>query len=179
MENARFDPVADILKKKLFLPFELSIRELLNQLHSMNWDAMNNDKWITINGQHIEVNENGEQISGTPKVLGSSKSGKTEKKSEKSEKTIDYKAAREYSKSIKGVITVNGTEMKKVSGHAAYRMKERGLSVDDVKDALTGAGISYPGNMKHPDAECYQHKGMRMVVSPNGVLISAINLEAN
>ena len=32
MENARFEPVTDILKKDLFLPFELSIRELLNQL---------------------------------------------------------------------------------------------------------------------------------------------------
>lgn len=32
MENARFEPVADILNKELFLPFELSIRELLNQL---------------------------------------------------------------------------------------------------------------------------------------------------
>ena len=69
--------------------------------------------------------------------------------------------------------------MKKVSGHAAYRMKERGLSVEDVKDALTGASISYPGNRKHPDSECYQHKGMRMVVSPQGVLVTAIDLEDN
>lgn len=70
MENARFEPVASVLKKKLFLPFELSIRELLNQLHGMNQDAVNDDDWITVNGQHIEVNESGEQISGNPKVLG-------------------------------------------------------------------------------------------------------------
>ncbi len=34
MENARFEPVGDILKKKMFLPFELSIRELLKQLQN-------------------------------------------------------------------------------------------------------------------------------------------------
>ncbi len=179
MENARFEPVSEVLKKNMFLPFELSIRGLLNQLHCIKQDAMNDDDWITVNGQHVEVNERGEQISGNPKVLGNPENKKTEKTSVKTEKTVDYKAAREYSKSIKGVVTVNGTEMKKVSGHAAYRMKERGLSAEDVKEALTGAGISYPGNMKHPDAECYQHKGMRMVVSPDGVLITAIDLEAN
>ncbi len=178
MENARFETVSNILKQKLFLPFELSIRELLNQLHGLNQDGVNSDDWITVNGQHIEVNENGEQISGNPNVLGG-KFDKTKNSSAKTEKTVDYKAAKEYSKSIKGVVTVNGTEMKKVSGHAAYRMKERGLSVEDVKDALTGASISYPGNRKHPDSECYQHKGMRMVVSPQGVLVTAIDLEDN
>ncbi len=66
--------------------------------------------------------------------------------------------------------------MKGVTAHAAYRMKERGLSIDDVIDALTGAGISYPGNKKNPDAECYQYKGLRMIVSQDGVLISAIVL---
>lgn len=70
MENARFEPVSDVLKHKLFLPFELSVRELLNQLHNINQDAVNDDDWVTVNGQHIEVNESGEQISGNPKVLG-------------------------------------------------------------------------------------------------------------
>lgn len=179
IENARFEPVADILKKRLFLPFELSVRELLNQLRSMNQDASDDSKWITVNGQHIEVNESGQQISGNPKVLGG-KNNNSENKSESTGKpnsNVDYKAAKEYTKHIKGVVTINGTEMKKVSGHAAYRMKERKLTAEDVKDALTGAGITYPGNKKHPDAECYQHKGMRMVVSPSGVLITAINLE--
>lgn len=176
MDNARFEPVADVLKKQLFLPFELSIRELLNQLHGLNRDA---DDWITVNGQHIEVNENGEQIGGNPKVLGGTGKGKAEQNSSKAEKSVDYKAAREYTKAIKGVKTVKGTEMKKVSLHAAIRMKERNISPSDVKDALTGAGITYPGNRKHPDSECYQHKGMRMVVSPQGVLVTAIDLEDN
>jgi ADP-ribose pyrophosphatase YjhB (NUDIX family) len=79
MKNARFEPIGDVLKENLFLPFELSLRELLNQLYSMNQDATN----VTVNGQHIEVNENGEQISGNPKVLG--KGGKESEKSLKAE----------------------------------------------------------------------------------------------
>ena len=70
MENARFEPVSDVLKHKLFLLFELSVRVLLNQLYNINQDAVNGDGWITVNGQHIEVNENEEQISGNPKVFG-------------------------------------------------------------------------------------------------------------
>lgn len=177
MENARFETVSNILKQNLFLPFELSVRELLRQLHGLGQDAVNGDGWVTVNGQHIEVNENGEQIGGNPKVLG----GKTkaEQGSVKPEKSIDYRVAREYTKAIKGVKTVKGTEMKKVSVHAAARMKERNISPDDVRAALVGAGITYPGNSKHPDAECYQHRGMRMVVSSKGILITAIDLEDN
>lgn len=81
MENARFEPVASLLKKKMFLPFELSIRELLNQLHRMNQDALNDDDWITVNGQHIEVNESGEQIRGNPKVFGENGKEKVAKSS--------------------------------------------------------------------------------------------------
>ncbi len=179
MENARFEAVSNILKMRLFLPFELSIRKLLDQLRVLNRDAKSSDNWVTINGQHVKVNEKGEQISGNPKVLGSAEKRKAEQSSIKTERGVDYKTAREYTKVIKGVKTVNGTEMKKVTVHAAVRMKERNISPSNVKDALTGAGITYPGNKKHSDAECYQYKGMRMVVSPRGVLITAIDLEDN
>lgn len=177
IENARFEAVADILKKKLFLPFELSVRELLDQLRGLNWDVDNADNWITVNGQHIEVNENGEQISGNPKVLGGAGKGKTEKTEKNSgnaEKEVDHKAVREYSKAIKGIKTVNGITMEKVSVHAAERMKERGASVDVVKDVLTNASISYPGNKS--GTECIQKDNWRMVVSHTGTLISAVDL---
>lgn len=167
MENARFESVSNVLKYKMFLPFELSVRELLNQLYHLNQETVHDDGWITVNGQHIKVNENEKQVGGNTKVLGGTGKG------------VDYKDAREYTKIIKGVKTVKGTEMKKVSVHAAIRMKERNISPNDVKDALTGAGIIYPGNSKHPDAECYQYRGMRMVVSSQGVLITAIDLEDN
>lgn len=67
--------------------------------------------------------------------------------------------------------------MKCVSAYAAYRMKERGFSVEDVKGALTGAGISYLGNKKNPNSECYQYKGLRLIVSENRVLISMVALK--
>jgi hypothetical protein len=145
MKDARFMTMAELRNEDLFLPFELSIKELARQL----------------------ANSRSENIDGGP---GSGR------KSE-GEKEVDYMAAREYSKDIKGVVTVNGTEMKKVSGHAAFRMKERNLSVNDVKEALTKAEITYPGNKKHPNAECYQHKDSRIVVSPSGVIITVIDLE--
>lgn len=177
IENARFEAVADVLKKKLFLPFELSVRELLNQLRGLNWDVDNADNWITVNGQHVEVNENGEQISGNPKVLGGAGKGKTEKTEKNSgntEKKVDHNAVREYSKAIKGIKTVNGITMEKVSFHAAERMMERGASVDVVKDVLTNASISYPGNKS--GTECIQKGNWRMVVSHTGTLISAVDL---
>lgn len=181
MRDARFETVADILRQEMFVPFELSIRELLERLSFFHRDENGEEKWITTkNGKHVQIGENGELLKGHPAAIGGGKKigekAKKGEKSEKREKTVDYKAAKEYSKAIKSVITVKGTEMKGVTAHAAYRMKERGLSIDDVIDALTGAGISYPGNKKNPDAECYQYKGLRMIVSQDGVLISAIVL---
>lgn len=182
MENARFESVADIMKQDMYLPFRLSVQKFIEQLDPFRKDEDSTEgKWITTkSGKHIQIGESGELLKGHPAAIGGGKKisekVKTGEKSEKREKTVDYKAAKEYSKAIKGVVTVKGTEMEGVTAHAAYRMKERGLSTDDVKDALTGAGISYPGNKKNPNAECYQHKGLRMVVSQDGVLISAIVL---
>lgn len=64
--------------------------------------------------------------------------------------------------------------MEKVSFHAAERMMERGASVDVVKDVLTNASISYPGNKL--GTECIQKGNWRMVVSHTGTLISAVDL---
>jgi len=73
MENARFETLANIHKEALFLPFALSLQELSRILKGLRNKANNADDWITVGGQHIEVNENGEQISGNPKVFGKSK----------------------------------------------------------------------------------------------------------
>lgn len=73
MENARFETVADILRQEMFVPFELSIQELLEQLSSFHKDENGKEKWITVNGQHILVNGKGEILQGNPKVIGSSK----------------------------------------------------------------------------------------------------------
>lgn len=76
MGEARFEAISDIWKQDLFLPFEKSLLILNESLRQA--DSENADDWITVNGQHIEVNENGQQISGNPKVLGETESGKGE-----------------------------------------------------------------------------------------------------
>lgn len=75
MENAQFVPFEHLIGKELFLPFALSIKEFLNMLKGIHSDGENADDWITVNGQHIEVNESGELISGNPKVLGGNEKG--------------------------------------------------------------------------------------------------------
>lgn len=176
MKNIRFAAVSDVMQMELFLPFRLSIEELLKQLYSVQADHTD-DRWITTkSGKHIKIGENGELLQGHPAAIGG---GDRVAKGEKTTRCVDYKAAKEYTKSIRNIVTVKGTKMKGVSGHAAYRMKQRKISAEDVKDALTGAGITYPGNSKNPDVECYQHKGMRMVVSKEGNLVTAIDLEDN
>jgi len=82
MEYARFESIHDLMLQDLFLPFELSVQELLHQLHSLN--MINKDGWITVNGRHIEVNEKGELMKGNPKVLGGM--GKDKEKSVSSKK---------------------------------------------------------------------------------------------
>lgn len=141
----------------------------------------NDDKWITTKqGKHVQINEKGEVVKGHPASLGDKTKSSSENKGEKQRKkakTVDYKAAREYSKVIKGINTMKGTVIKSVTPHAAYRMKERRFSPEEVRDFLSNATISYPGNSKHSDAECYQYKRARIVVSKEGVIITVIDLE--
>lgn len=179
MENARFESIPEIWNYDLFLPFRLALEEFTKQLRDLKENSINVDaRWITTEqGKHIEIGENGELLKGHPASIGKGQQIKNEEgKKSDTRKTVDYKAAREYTKQIKGVVTVKGTIMSGVSGHAAYRMKERGYTIEDVKEALTGSGITYPGNKKHPDAECYQYKGARLVVSKRGILITIINI---
>lgn len=181
MANARFEVISEIWKCDVFLPFKLALTEFMHQVNAVREYNVNaDDQWITTNqGKHIEIGNNGELLKGHPASIGGGQKIGSENKEQNPEnkgKFVDYEGAREYTKQIKGVVTVKGTEMKSVSGHAAFRMKERGFTVEDVKEALTGSGITYPGNKKHPDAECYQHKGARLVVSKNGVLITVMDL---
>ena len=105
---------------------------------------------------------------GRPGKVGGSSSGK---------RLVDYVAAKKYTKDLKGVVTSKGVAITKVSGHAAYRMKERNYSSSKVEEALTKAEITYTGNKAN--SECYQHGSTRLVVSDTGVIISVIDLEEN
>lgn len=50
MENARFEPVSDVLKHNMFLPFELSVRELLNQLSQIQLTSCGTPSNISVEG---------------------------------------------------------------------------------------------------------------------------------
>ena len=78
MENARFEDVRNIADMDLFLPFRLSLETFLGQLINLRDNEYNSDDWKTINGQHVNIGENGEILSGNPKVLG--KESSSEKK---------------------------------------------------------------------------------------------------
>lgn len=170
MMNERWLSLEELMNEQLFPPFKESLDMLVELLSGNNLTTSNSTDTIV-----VETNQDGGPGSGNfghggrPGNIGGS-SGSSGAKT-------DFKAANEYSKALKGTKTVGGIEIKSVSGHAAYRMKERGYSVDDVKEAITGAGIRYSGNKKNPDVECYQHNGTRITVSPEGKIVSVVKLE--
>lgn len=119
------------------------------------------------------IPKNSDTINGD---IGNENSGRYPKGSGESN-LKDPKAAKEFTKQLKGTVAQNGVALEAVSSHAAYRMKERGITVDVVKDCLTTAPLVFPGNKKHKDATCFQKDTYRLVYSKNGVLITAENLE--
>ena len=98
METARFESIHDLMLQDLFLPFELSVQELLHQLHSLN--MINKDGWITVNGRHIEVNEKGELMKGNPKVLGGMGKDKEKSASNKKENINSKKQQKSLKKEV-------------------------------------------------------------------------------
>ena len=76
MENARFEPASDVLKYNMFLPFELSVRELLNQLSQIQLTSGGTTSNISVEG------DGGPGSGRYPK--GSGDEGKTGKKKKES-----------------------------------------------------------------------------------------------
>lgn len=80
----KFETIREIKREPMFLPFACSLQALTEQLKKANTDSENSDEWVTVNGQHVNVGENGQVISGNPKVMGEkagfSNEGKGEKK---------------------------------------------------------------------------------------------------
>ena len=94
MEDARFEAMADIRKESLFLPFALSLQELLNTLQAVNVDAKSGGKkqeFRMINGHPVPIGENGEPIFNNPKESGKKgeKKGKGKNKKETVEKSSE------------------------------------------------------------------------------------------
>jgi len=78
MEDARFETMANIRKKDMFLPFALSLQELSQVLQTVNTDAKGGGEkpeFRMINGHPVPIGENGEPI-----FNGTKESGKGEQK---------------------------------------------------------------------------------------------------
>lgn len=92
MKNIRFAAVSDVMQMELFLPFRLSIEELLKRLRSVQAEHAD-DRWITTkSGKHIKIGENGELLQGHPAAIGGGdRIGKETKKAEKNQgKTLKH-----------------------------------------------------------------------------------------
>ena len=119
MENARFEPITEILERNLFLPFELSILEFIKQLQNINNDENNEDQWITTkSGKHIEIGENGELLKGYPasicgkNKITSKKFSEKEKQNKSSEKKKKPLKESENGGNIASAKGVNNLEVK-------------------------------------------------------------------
>lgn len=118
MENARFEDIREVLKMNLFLPFNLSLKELLWQLQRLNEDRENLDAWKTINGQHVNIGKNGELINGNPKVMGGNGA---------SEKSIGKGTAKGNNKNLKK--SANSSNLSsKVSAQGANEFIVKGFA---------------------------------------------------
>lgn len=56
-------------------------------------------------------------------------------------------------------------------------MKARNIIPKDVLQTVQEPDATYPGNEKNKDATCFQRDKERIVLSPNGVVITTIDLE--
>ncbi len=164
MLNEQWLSLEELHSQPLYPPFEASLEMLENFLKNYLPSSNSIDRIIV---QNLDGGSGNFGHGGRPGKVGGSTGG--------GGRTADYKAAKEYTKLIKGIKTSTGIEMKKVSGHAAYRIKERGAGVEVIRDVLTNSSISYPGNI--PDTECFQKGKWRMVVSNDGTLVTAVDLE--
>lgn len=126
-------------------------------------------------GQKFDENEHPRDESGefTSKGGGSPSAGDKNSKSKPTKE--DRQNAEKYGKELSGTKTVTGVKMTRVVPHAAQRMRERGINLEGVKDVLTTASISYPGNTA--GTTCVQKNGWRAVYSDDGALISIIDLD--
>lgn len=140
MKNARWMTLEELENADLFPPFEESVKMLINLLTAR-------DPTATITSEDGGPGSGNFGHSGRPGKAGGSSAGSPK---------VDYKAAREYTKQVKGTITENGVTVKSVSPHAGYRMKERNISPEDLKLDLTNPDATYPGNQKNKSATCFQ-----------------------
>lgn len=128
-----------------------------------NGSIIENRDWKTINGRHVFLSKDGGSGGGS--------SGGKDDRSER-EKDLQYRPqAIAYTKQLKGEKVENGVPIKRVSFHAARRMNERNISVDEVRDVLKNSQKIYP-SVQHKNARIYCHKGIFVSYSDKGEIIT-------
>lgn len=167
MLNEQWLSMEELQSKLLFPPFEASL-EMLENLLKNYLPASNSIDTIIIQNLDGGPGSGNFKHGGRPGKIGGS--------SDNSGHETDFKAAREYTKAVKGTVAANGVVVKSVSGHAGYRMKQRGINADDLVKDLKEPSVTYPGNKKNKDATCFQRGNDRIVLSKDGVVITTVDL---
>jgi hypothetical protein len=104
----------------------------------MNQDATNDDDWVTVNGQHIEVNENGEVIKGNPKAMG-----QESKSNEKSLNNPENSGTIYAGKQIQRYAE-NPKELGETTHKEKYDdFKEKGVDVQPLTQSKTLKNVPY------------------------------------
>ena len=85
------------------------------------------------------------------------------------------KQRKAFTNALHGTQTPTGETLRRVSGHSADRMIERGITAEIIKNTLANPDSVYPGNK--PDSHCAQKWPWRIVYGTNGRLITVINLK--
>ena len=139
MENARFEDVRNIADMDLFLPFRLSLETFLGQLINLRDNEYNSDDWKTINGQHVNIGENGEILSGNPKVLGKGISVSTEKEknSKKESKALKEPAENGNIASAKGANSLKVKDFKNKQHLNNHWQNGRTHKEEYIKEGIT------------------------------------------
>jgi hypothetical protein len=125
-----------------------------------------NRGWVTIKGRRILLNKD----SGG----GGGSAQKTEK-----EKDLEYlPQAIKYSKEIKNSVSALGTTIKGMSCHAARRMSERNVTIDNIRKVLRDPDKTYPSE-KHKNATMYRDPETLLSLGNNGIVITVVNLSGD
>ena len=87
--------------------------------------------------------------------------------------TTPQEVIKQYTSQIKGLKAKCGVIVTGISNHAAERIVERNITLDELVDLITNAPLSYPSNK--PDSTCQQKGNLRLVLgNTNGKIVSII-----
>lgn len=180
----RFLQVDDVRKEEDFKPLgfnfiPLGLGDVLYNPETKEVYTPNTNQFATLGGTEQRANPNhdekGKFAEGENSAIDkNSKSGII--KSSEHEKDMNYiTESQEYTKAIHGLVVHDGTNVKNVSCHAARRMIERNVSIEQLADILINANITYP-SVKHNNAKIFRKGNVAVSFSKKGEVITVIKV---